>query len=197
MDYRDLRGAEAFNKIASIGMVEHVGESRLPEYFGQAFRLLKPGGVFLNSGIGRPAWRHPGEGRSFSDVYMFPDGELVPIGEMLTVAEKAGFEIRALENLRHHCRLTLRCWVRRLEDHAEEAWQIVGRTNFRIWPLPGRFSALFQARPPRVIRKPAGQELVRRSTHDSGLRNGARPLLFAPPAARDVGVKNSSTDSRT
>jgi cyclopropane-fatty-acyl-phospholipid synthase len=57
------------------------------------------------------------------------------MGEMLTVAERAGFEIRALENLRHHYRLTLRCWVRRLEDHAEEARQIVGETNFRIWGL--------------------------------------------------------------
>ncbi len=143
-DYRDLR-PESFDKIVSVGMFEHVGRSRLPEYFGQAYRLLKPGGLFLNHGISRrPAaarkgggWieaRLLGEG-TFSQRYIFPDGELVPLSEAGMIAEAAGFEVRDVESLREQYALTLRHWVRRLQDHRTEAVKVAGNVTYRTWRL--------------------------------------------------------------
>jgi cyclopropane-fatty-acyl-phospholipid synthase len=68
-------------------------------------------------------------------VYVFPDGELVPIAEMLDAAEKAGFEVRDVENLREHYALTLHHWLRRLEAHAEEARQLTDEVKYRTWRL--------------------------------------------------------------
>lgn len=132
-DYRNVEGEERFDAVVSVGMVEHVGRKRLPEYFGAVHRLLKPGGVFLNHGIGTgvvPARNH---GESFSEKYVFPDGDLYPIAEMLQPAEAAGFEIRDVENLREHYMLTLRQWVRRLEQQHEAALKFVSEPVYRIW----------------------------------------------------------------
>lgn len=135
LDYRDLNQAEKFDKLVSVGMIEHVGESKLPEYFQIAFRLLKPGGAFLLSGISKPSNR-PTRGRpAFVDAYVFPDGELVPVSTTLYQAEKAGFEIQEVEDLREHYRLTLCHWVNRLEAHAAEARALVGELKYRIWRL--------------------------------------------------------------
>lgn len=155
-DYRDLV-FETFDKIVSVGMFEHVGRDRLPEYFIQAYRLLKPGGLFLNHGIYRRAvlkyrptgetdagvdsfWRrfvllHVLGAGSFSQHYVFPDGELVPVSEVNDIAEAAGFEVRDVENLREHYALTLRHWVERLEARREEAIQAVGEATYRTWRL--------------------------------------------------------------
>lgn len=134
-DYREMDGAGAFDKIASVGMVEHVGESRLPEYFRRAFRLLRPGGVFLNHGIAaNPAYPAP-PGPSFSDHYVFPDGELPPLGVTLRAAEDQGFEVRDVENLREHYILTLGHWRRRLEERCAEARRIAGEAIYRTWRL--------------------------------------------------------------
>jgi cyclopropane-fatty-acyl-phospholipid synthase len=135
LDYRELEEPGAYDKLVSVGMVEHVGESRLPEYFERAFRLLKPGGVFLNHGIGRAANRPAPQQPTFTDVYVFPDGELVPIATMLQAAEKSGFEVRDVENLREHYALTLHHWLRRLEAHAEEARRLTDEVKYRIWRL--------------------------------------------------------------
>jgi cyclopropane-fatty-acyl-phospholipid synthase len=146
-DYRDL-GDGSFDKIVSVGMFEHVGRARLPEYFAHAYRLLKPGGLFLNHGISRcmmgncPAssWQTfvernlLGSG-SFVWRYIFPDGELTPVSEVNTFAEAAGFEVRDMENLREHYALTLRHWVSRLEAHRAEAIQAVGEVTYRTWRL--------------------------------------------------------------
>lgn len=135
LDYRALDEPEGFDKIVSVGMVEHVGESHLSEYFRYAYGLLRPGGVFLNHGIGRAGDRpKPGE-LTFADVYVFPDSDLPAIATMLGYAEQAGFEVRDVENLREHYALTLRHWLRRLEAHREEAEQMVGQTRYRIWRL--------------------------------------------------------------
>ena len=134
-DYREVDEPGAYDKLVSVGMVEHVGKGMLPEYFRQAFRLLRPGGVFLNHGIGQ-AGNHPAPDKpTFTSLYVFPDGELVPIGTMLQTAEEAGFEVHDVENLREHYVLTLRQWVRRLEAHAERARQIAGEIKYRIWRL--------------------------------------------------------------
>jgi cyclopropane-fatty-acyl-phospholipid synthase len=144
MDYRDL-GDESFDKIVSVGMFEHVGRSNLPEYFAQAFRLLKPGGLFLNHGISRRVAADPraqgfvqkqiiGSG-TFSQRYIFPDGELEPVSEVNLMAEQAGFEVRDVENLREHYALTLRNWVRRLAEHREQAVKAAGEVTYRTWRL--------------------------------------------------------------
>ncbi len=133
-DYRELDEAEAFDKLVSVGMFEHVGEEMLPVYFRQAWQLLKPGGVFLNHGIARNANR-PWQRNTFGDKYVFPDGELLPLWLTLKVAQEVGFEVRDVENLREHYALTLRHWVRRLEAHHQEALRIVDETTYRIWRL--------------------------------------------------------------
>ncbi len=144
MDYRDL-GAESFDKIVSVGMFEHVGRSHLPEYFAQVYRLLKPGGLFLNHGISRRAGaddeydgfvqkRILGRG-AFMQKYIFPDGELTPVSQVNVMAEEAGFEVRDVENLREHYALTLRHWVDRLAQHREEAVKASDEVTYRTWRL--------------------------------------------------------------
>jgi cyclopropane-fatty-acyl-phospholipid synthase len=135
LDYRDLRETGAFDKLASVGMVEHVGAAKLPDYFRQAFRLLRSGGVFLNHGIGTAGTRPAPSQPTFTDVYVFPDGDLVPISAMLRYAEDAGFEVRDVENLREHYVLTLHHWLRRLEAHEEQAKQLSDEVKYRIWRL--------------------------------------------------------------
>jgi cyclopropane-fatty-acyl-phospholipid synthase len=135
LDYRDVDEPGAFEKVVSIGMIEHVGEARLWTYFDRAFRLLRPGGFFLVSGIGRAGNRPAPEQPSFTDAYVFPDGELPPISTTLAAAEKAGFEVREVENLREHYGLTVHHWLQRLEARAAEARAIAGELKYRIWRL--------------------------------------------------------------
>jgi len=133
-DYRDLEVDRPFDKVASVGMFEHVGEKTLREYFVRVDKLLRPGGAFFNSGISVSA-TYVRRGPSFIDRYVFPDGDLVPIHTTLAVAEACGFEVRDVESLREHYALTLRHWVQRLQDRAEEAQRIAGRETYRIWRL--------------------------------------------------------------
>ena len=148
LDYRDLEDG-TFDKLVSIGMFEHVGCSHLPEYFAHAYRLLKPGGIFLNHGISQgnlPALHHRplvtrwvdrfimGNGL-FGERYIFPDGELAPVSEVNLKAEEAGFEVRDVENWREHYALTLRHWVNRLEANQSEAIRLNGEALYRTWRL--------------------------------------------------------------
>lgn len=134
-DYREVNEAGAYDALASVGMFEHVGEKMLPTYFSHAWDLLKPGGVFLNHGITRRFDTPAHNERSFSDAYVFPDGELTPISLSLHVAEEAGFEVRDVESLREHYMLTLRRWVARLEEHHDQALQYVDEPTYRVWRL--------------------------------------------------------------
>jgi len=133
-DYRNLDTREPYDKIVSVGMFEHVGESKLPGYFQRAWQLLRPGGVFLNHGISHSA-TYQRRGPSFIDRYVFPDGELVPISTTLRAAEQSGFEVRDVESLREHYAFTLQKWLARLENRAEEARRIVGDTTYRIYRI--------------------------------------------------------------
>jgi cyclopropane-fatty-acyl-phospholipid synthase len=145
-DYRQLTKEPVFDKIASVGMVEHVGKKRLDAYFASAFGALRPGGLFLNHGIVSIAgsrresvtsrvsgkvWQR-GE---FIDRYVFPDGELLPSATVIASAEKSGFEVRDVESLREHYVLTLRHWTRRLESRQQEAIALVGEPTYRVWRL--------------------------------------------------------------
>jgi cyclopropane-fatty-acyl-phospholipid synthase len=143
-DYREL-GDETFDKIVSVGMFEHVGRAHLPEYFAQVYRLLKPGGLFLNHGISRRADTAPARqdfvqkrilGRGlFLQKYIFPDGELTPVSQVNVMAEAAGFEVRDVENLREHYALTLHHWVDRLAKRREEAVKASDEVTYRTWRL--------------------------------------------------------------
>jgi cyclopropane-fatty-acyl-phospholipid synthase len=134
-DYREIEDPYGFDKLVSVGMFEHVGEARLPEYFLRAHRLLHPGGVFLNHGISRNPITPVRRGPTFVSRYVFPDGELVPIATTLGAAESRGFEVRDVESLREHYALTLGHWVRRLEARAGEARRITDETTYRVWRL--------------------------------------------------------------
>ncbi len=134
-DYRELDEPEGYDVLVSVGMFEHVGAALLPTYFDQSWRLLKPGGVFLNHGIASRANEVLPDGPNFSDAYVFPDGELTPISATLRAAEEAGFEVRDVESLREHYALTLRHWVRRLETQHDAALRFVDEPTYRVWRL--------------------------------------------------------------
>ncbi len=134
-DYRELDDSQPYDALVSVGMFEHVGAALLPVYFKKAGTLLKPGGVFLNHGIARRL-NDPVEGKdSFSNAYVFPDGELEAISESLRAAESENFEVRDVESLREHYALTLRHWVSRLEAHHTEALGAVDEATYRVWRL--------------------------------------------------------------
>ncbi|MEW6236215.1 MAG: cyclopropane-fatty-acyl-phospholipid synthase family protein [Candidatus Omnitrophota bacterium] len=134
-DYRELSDPGAYDALVSVGMFEHVGEKLLPVYFAKAYELLKPGGVFLNHGIANCCGESNENSDSFTGAYVFPDGELTPISTTLAEAEAAGFEVRDVENLREHYILTLRHWVRRLEERHEQALLYVDEPTYRVWRL--------------------------------------------------------------
>lgn len=135
-DYRELDPEQRiYDKIASVGMSEHVGLRNLPRYFGLAYRLLKPGGVFLNHAIARSAGKAPRGSDSFIGRYVFPDGELVTLTETLAAADAAGFEVRDVENLREHYACTLRCWVEGLRRNRASLLARVPEKTYRIWLL--------------------------------------------------------------
>jgi cyclopropane-fatty-acyl-phospholipid synthase len=145
-DYRHLTATEQFDKIASVGMVEHVGRAKLPVYFDRLFSYLRPGGLLLNHGIvhaasrGKPKLRDKVFNRvwgdnAFINEYVFPDGELPELAEVVRAAEAAGFETRDGESLREHYALTLRHWVRNLERERDAAIASAGEEIYRIWRL--------------------------------------------------------------
>jgi cyclopropane-fatty-acyl-phospholipid synthase len=131
-DYREINEPGGFDKIACIGMLEHLGAAQVPEFFRRVYGLLKPGGVFLNHHITRSAIRPVPVWRDFVRRYVFPDGELEPISDVLVRAEEAGFELRDVESLREHYILTLRQWVKRLEDRHDEAVKLIDEVSYRV-----------------------------------------------------------------
>jgi cyclopropane-fatty-acyl-phospholipid synthase len=135
-DYRDLPADAQYDRVASVGMVEHVGLANLPLYNATVLRALRPGGLFLNHGIthDEEGWNRTVD-TQFINRYVFPDGELDTVSNIQRGMERAGFEIHDVEGLRPHYALTLRHWVRRLEAAHEEAAQEAGETVYRIWRL--------------------------------------------------------------
>lgn len=142
-DYRDVRDGP-YDAISSIGMAEHVGSVRFREYADDLFALLKPGGRLLNHQIGRRPEKDESKYRidDFIDAYVFPDGELAPLGRTVGTLEEAGFEARDVESLREHYALTLRQWVRNLERHWPEAVRATSPGRARVWRLYMAASAL-------------------------------------------------------
>ena len=139
-DYREVSDGP-YDKVASIGMYEHVGASRLDRYMGRLRRLVRPGGLVLNHGIVRLAPR-PGPRDGFIRRYVFPDGELHPVGRVVDSLERAGLKLRDSESLREHYVLTLRHWVSNLAANREAALAAAGAERERIWRLYMTGSAL-------------------------------------------------------
>ncbi|MBI3303953.1 MAG: class I SAM-dependent methyltransferase [Deltaproteobacteria bacterium] len=134
-DYREIDEPSGYDKLVSVGMVEHAGESMLPEYFKQAWRLLRPGGVVLNHGIARHPSQPAQRGPDFTDRYVFPDVEASPINTTLRIAETTGFEVRDVESLREHYVLTLRHWIHGLDTHYDEVRRTTDEATYRAWRL--------------------------------------------------------------
>lgn len=132
-DYRDLVGK--FDKIASIGMFEHVGRRDLHAYFEKMHMLLAEGGLFLNHGIVRPQHVRPGPEALFLARRVFPGGELVRLTDVIESAENAGFEGFDIENLRPHYALTCRAWVDRLCTRRDECLKYIDVESYRTWLL--------------------------------------------------------------
>jgi cyclopropane-fatty-acyl-phospholipid synthase len=117
-------------------MFEHVGAERMQVYFEHLHELLAPRGRLLNHAISRPAGQPAGiDADSFVGRYVFPDGELIEVGTVVTAMQRAGFEARHVEGLREHYARTLRHWVANLEANWEEAVEEVGPNRVRIWHL--------------------------------------------------------------
>lgn len=135
-DYRDLPADRTYDKVASIGMFEHVGLKNLPLYFATLHRVLKPDGLLLNHGITHPqgGW-DSNASTQFINRYVFPDGQLDSISNIESVMERTGFEISDVESLRAHYALTLRAWVERLERRRARALQYVSEATYRVWRL--------------------------------------------------------------
>jgi cyclopropane-fatty-acyl-phospholipid synthase len=132
-DYRDLAG-EKFDAISSVGMSEHVGHDKLDTYFDALRAGLGPQGRLLNHAISSVGGSTLGS-RSFVGRYVFPDGELIDVGDTVLAMERAGFEVRDVESLREHYARTLRCWVSNLESNWDEAVKLVGEPRAKVWRL--------------------------------------------------------------
>ncbi len=138
-DYALVEGAERFDKIAAIGLLEHVGIANFPTYFQTVHRLLKPGGLFLHHAITRPGGsKQARTGKKRPEFqaltrYIFPGGELDYIGRTVTNLEQHGFEIHDVEAWREHYQRTCRFWHDRLKARYEEACAEVGEAKTRVW----------------------------------------------------------------
>jgi cyclopropane-fatty-acyl-phospholipid synthase len=138
LDYRALAEDEPFDKIASIGMFEHVGRARLGTYFGKLHRLLVPGGLLLNHGISAGGVRHRELGAGigeFIERHIFPGGELLHIAPVLEAMADAGWEPLDLENLRPHYGKTLWAWSDALEAQLDAARALLPEPALRAWRL--------------------------------------------------------------
>ena len=139
-DYREVADGP-YDKIASIGMFEHVGRANLPRYLAAALGLLRRDGLFLNHGIVRPVDTGADLG-SFSARYVFPDGELHTQGTVIAALEDTGFEVLDDESLRPHYAETLRRWAANHDAHREAAIAEIGAARERVWRLHNIGAAL-------------------------------------------------------
>ena len=132
-DYRELAGG-SFDAIASIGMVEHVGASRIDLYARQVARLLRPDGRLLNHGITRLRHGDP-EAGPFSERYVFPDAAPLHLSRIQLALERAGIVTDHVEGLPGDYATTLTHWLRGLEDHIDDAVRLAGPERVRVWRL--------------------------------------------------------------
>jgi cyclopropane-fatty-acyl-phospholipid synthase len=169
MDWRDLSG-ERFDKVASIGMVEHVGSANIDAYGARLASLLRPGGWLLNHGIARLRHTDP-EAGPFSERYVFPDAAPLHVSRIAFAVERAGLVISTVEGFHADYAETLKHWAERLDANHERALELAGPERMRVWRLYLRtarrgfesgFIGLFQV----LAQKPDGRPVVLRRDED-------------------------------
>jgi len=134
-DFRDLARDARYDKIAAVGVIEHVGIGNYPAFFDRLRELLNDGGLYLNHGITHEFhWRRTSQ-TDFLYRHVFPNGDLAGLTETLTEMERARWEILDVEGLRLHYARTCRQWVERLRARADEARALVGERTYRTWLL--------------------------------------------------------------
>ena len=132
-NYLDSQGA--YDKIASVGMFEHIGRKNLPRYFRKVHSILADGGLFLNRGIVRPEGVSDDPETLFLQRNVFPGGQLVHLAEVVREGERAGFDVLGMEECRIHYARTCRAWVERLRTNEDACQRLVGATTYRTWLL--------------------------------------------------------------
>ena len=183
----------SFDAVSSIGMAEHVGRANLDRYFEILHGVLASAGRLLNHAISKVGGSRIGR-RSFIGRYVFPDGELIDVGDSVLAMERAGFEVRDVESLREHYTRTLRSWVANLESHWDDAVALVGARRARVWRLYMAGSAVSFADGSINVHQvlgvvPAadgdsGMPPTRRSVRGSGCRTSRRRASRSPRTAR-------------
>jgi cyclopropane-fatty-acyl-phospholipid synthase len=152
-DWRELAGQQ-FDAIASIGMVEHVGEASIDDYAVRLRELLAPEGRLLNHGIARLELGDP-RGGPFTQRYVFPDGAPLHLSRILLALERSGFVVDHVEGFARDYAETLRHWYTRLDEHLDEATRLAGPERVRVWRLYlraarwgflHRFTSIYQVR---------------------------------------------------
>ena len=181
-DFRDLPADARYDKIAAIGVIEHVGVANYPAFFGRVHSMLNDGGLYLNHGIHHEFhWRRTTQ-TDFLYRNVFPNGDLSGVTETLTEMERARWEIVDVENLRLHYARTCRQWAERLQARAEEARAIVGERIYRTWLLYLTCSSVaFVAGLHRALPVPGAQAVG----HELHAPDDARgPLRLREPGRR-------------
>ena len=134
-NFLDYRSSEPFDRIVSVGAAEHVPEKCFDGYFARAFELVRPGGQFLHHAIVRLPNAQDRPGSSFMERYVFPEHFLATIARTVSCGEAAGFEVRDVESLREHYRLTLEHWLRRFEAAQSAIERQTDPLSFRVFRL--------------------------------------------------------------
>lgn len=129
MDYRDVTGE--FDRISSVGLLEHVGTIHYPQFFEHTHRLLKPGGVMISHCCGRSG--PPGFTDAWTRKYIFPGGYIPALSELVSESEKAGWQVMDVEAMRFHYSYTLEEWYNRTVMHREEITEMYDEQFYRMW----------------------------------------------------------------
>ncbi len=133
MDYRDLpKCGMHFDRVVSVGMVEHVGRDNYALFVDCVDKVMKPGGLFLLHFIS--ALRE-NAGDPWIKKYIFPGGVVPSLREMIAYSTERGFHIQDVENLRPHYNRTLLCWQKNYREHIDQVRQMFDESFVRMWDL--------------------------------------------------------------
>ncbi|MEP3422071.1 MAG: cyclopropane-fatty-acyl-phospholipid synthase family protein [Erythrobacter sp.] len=129
LDYRDVEGQ--FDRISSVGLLEHVGTIHYPQFFEHTNKLLKDDGVMISHCCGRAG--PPGATDAWTRKYIFPGGYIPALSELVSQSEKYGFEVMDVEGMRFHYSHTLEEWYNRTVMHREEITDMYDDVFYRMW----------------------------------------------------------------
>jgi len=129
MDYRDVEGQ--FDRISSVGLLEHVGTPHYPQFFEHTNKLLKSDGVMLSHCCGRAG--PPGFTDAWTRKYIFPGGYIPALSELVTQSERYGWQVMDVEAMRFHYSHTLEEWYNRTVIHHDEIVDMYDEQFFRMW----------------------------------------------------------------